>query len=244
MRLEPEPAAVIVPVLHRPQAALRFMDSLDAATPRGLVDVLAVADTDDHPTVAAWAQTGARVVPFDPTVRPHASPWYGTTRPGSFAEKANRGYVFSTRPWLALVGDDVAFHPGWLQEAQRVALARMANVVGLGDRPGSQGAARLGAGDHACHLLIRRGYVDDLGGGWDGPGVLAHEGYWHWCVDDEIVTTAKMRASWAFAAGAVVEHLHPAWHPEIAVDDTYQLGGERAAQDLALFAARKLHGKG
>jgi Glycosyltransferase like family 2 len=236
---EPEPAAVIVPVLRRPAAAARFMASLRAATPQGLAEVYAVADADDAATVAAWADAGAHVEVVDfAAARPHDHPWVGSGRPGSFAEKANQGYRATSEPWLVLVGDDVAFHPRWLTEAMLIAHARQAGVVGLGDVPGTQGAARLGGGVHACHLLLRRGYVAQVGGGWDGPGVLAHEGYWHWAVDDEIVTAAKLRSSWAFAAAAVVEHRHPAWCPEVAVDATYLLGGQRSSEDLRLFAAR------
>jgi hypothetical protein len=232
--------AVLVPVLGRPWQAARFMDSLRASlgVEQDQVIVHAVADLDDTSSVAAWRAAGARVDVLDPTRRPPGHPWQLTGRPGSFAEKANLGYRASRLPWLALVGDDVAFWPGWLQAGQQAAQAAGADVVGLGDAPGSIGAARLTGGQHACHLLLRRRYVEALGGGWDGPGVLCHEGYWHWCVDDELVEAAKRRGRFTFAVGAVVEHLHPAWG-KATIDETYALGHQRTQQDLALYAARR-----
>jgi hypothetical protein len=237
--------AVLVPVLGRPWQAMRFMGSLRASldVDQDQALVHAIADLDDTATLAAWQAAGARVDIFDPRARPDGHPWAGSGRPGSFAEKANLGYRSTRLPWLALVGDDVAFHPGWLQAAQQAAEEAAADVVGLGDVPGGLGSARLGSGVHACHLLLRRRYVEALGGGWDGPGVLCHEGYWHWCVDDEIVAAAKRRQRWTFAAGAVVEHLHPAWHPEVALDRTYALGHQQTTQDLARFAARRQLGR-
>jgi len=58
--------------------------------------------------------------------------------------------------------------------------------------------------------MIRRRYADDLGT-IDEPGKILHEGYPHEYVDDELVETAKARDAWTFAAGSVVEHLHPSW---------------------------------
>ena len=93
------------------------------------------------------------------------------------------------------------------------------------------------AGDHSPHPLIRRAYIDEHGASWDGPGIVAHEGYRHWFVDDEIVTAAKQRGAWAMAHHAKIEHLHPLWG--LADDDeTYRLGREHVAADRELFETR------
>jgi hypothetical protein len=96
---------------------------------------------------------------------------------------------------------------------------------------------RVTAGDHATHMLIRRAYIDEQGASWDGPKVVAHEGYRHWFVDDEIVTVAKQRGAWVFAPHAKVEHRHPIWG--LAPDDaTYRHGQQFTDADKALFAER------
>jgi hypothetical protein len=232
-----EATAVVVPVLHRPHRAAPFMASLrDSLPERVEVLVHAVADLQDGETIGAWQAAGAIVDAVDPLARPPSHPWAGTERPGSFAEKANHGYRSSTLPWLLLTGDDVAFRPGWLAAAQ-LAAAPGFGVVGTNDL----GNGAVIAGLHATHPLLRRAYLDAMGGGWDGPGVLCHEGYWHWYADDEIVEAAKRRGMWVAAPGAVVEHLHPCWGKAPA-DDVYRLGGERAAADGALFAARRARG--
>ena len=216
-----EQTAVIVPVLGRPQNAAPFMASLKASD-APLAKVYALADASDEATASAWRDAGAVVIE-----RPAGE------RPGTFAEKCNLGYESTTEPWLLLTGDDVKFHPGWLDQAQHSARGG-ADVVGTNDLHNP----RAVAGEWSPHLLIRRSYVDETGASWDGPKVLAHEGYRHWFVDDEIVTAAKQRDVWAFAQHAKVEHLHPLWGlaPD---DDTYALGREHVDADGELFRTRQ-----
>lgn len=223
-----DPVAVIVPVMHRPQNAAPFMASLKASDPTSLARVYAVADEGDTETIAAWRRAGAELIELPSDVLRGDA--------GTFAEKANWGYEVTgdldAEPWLLLVGDDVRFEPGWLDHAQQAARAG-AHVIGTNDLHNP----RVTAGEHATHLMIRRSYVDAVGASWDGPKVVCHEGYGHWWVDEEIVTAAKQRGAWAFAADARIEHLHPLWG--LAEDDeVYQLGWSRAEADEALFKAR------
>lgn len=133
--------------------------------------------------------------------------------------------------WLFAVGDDVRFHPGWLDHAMEAAGDRF-HVVGTNDLANP----RVTSGEHATHMLIRRSYVDDVGASWDGPKAVAHE-YRHWFVDDEIVAAAKQRGVWTPALRSVVEHLHPAFGKG-ENDEVYELGQSFAEQDKATFAAR------
>jgi hypothetical protein len=208
--------AVVVPVLHRPQNAEPFMRSLRATT--GLATACAVHSEDDHDTAQAWRAAGAEMVHSG-----HAE---------TFAEKVNLGLRRTTEPWLFLVGDDVRFHPGWLDHAQQTAGDRY-HVVGTNDLFNP----RVTGGEHATHLLIRRKYIDGMGASWDGPGVVAHEGYRHWYVDDEIVTAAKQRGVWAPALRSKVEHLHPL-AGKANTDEVYELGARHADEDRALFEQR------
>ena len=208
---------MIVPVLGRPGNAAPFMESLRASG-ADLAHVYAVANPG--PDEKAWLDAGASVIG-----------WAGPS-PGTFAQRVNYGYKVTKEPWLLLTGDDVRFHPGWLDQAQYAARDGAA-VVGTNDMHNPRSLA----GDHSPHPLIRRSYVNEQGASWDGPKVVAHEGYRHWFVDDEIVTAAKQRDTWAMANHAKIEHLHPLWG--LAADDeTYRLGRERVAGDRALFEAR------
>lgn len=213
-----EPTAVLVPVMRRPQNAEPFMRTLRAST--GLAAVYAIADPDDVDTQTAWKEAGAQVLICD--------------RGPSFAQKINYGYEHTAEPWLFVCGDDVAFRPGWLDHAQHTAAVSGGSVIGTNDL----GNPRVLASEHATHLLIRRSYVDELGASWDGPGVVAHEGYRHWYVDDELVTAAKQRGVWAMALGSVVEHLHPKWG-KATNDDVYAKGQRSADKDGRLFKKRR-----
>ncbi len=214
--------AVIVPTLGRPQNAVPFMESLRATTPTAVA--YAVHDLGDEATVQAWREAGAELV----NLGDHRE----LDRPGTFAERVNVGYVVTGQPWLFFVGDDVVFRPGWLPNALVVA-GRTYQVVGTNDL----GNMRAIVGEHSPHLLIRRSYIDEQGASWDGPKVVAHEGYRHWFVDDEIVMAAKRRAVWVMARSSVVEHLHPLFG-KAATDWVYELGQRHTDADRELFDRR------
>lgn len=207
--------AIIVPVVGRPQNAARFMVSLEASGT--YANVWAIAHRGDSETVDSWSRAGALVLETD-----------GTT----FAEKVNHGYRNTVEPWLFIVGDDVKFHPKWLDNALTVGSSRY-DVIGTNDL----GTLRVQNGEHATHMLIRRSYIDRYGASWDGPGVVCHEGYRHWYVDDEIVTVAKSRLAWIGAKSSIVEHLHPFWG-KAEFDPVYELGQAHADADKRLFEER------
>ena len=218
----PDPATdrvlVAVPVLHRPANAKPFMQSLRAST--GMADVVAVADEDDLLTIAAWQEQGVKVL---------------TGPEHTFSEKLNRAYrdAMNGQKWLFMCGDDVQFYPGWLDHAEWMGNSFHAKVVGTNDL----GNPRVMAGEHGTHLLIDREYIDEVGASWDGPKVVAHEGYRHWFVDDEIVTAARQRNVWVAALGSIVEHLHFLWEKS-QVDSTYEEGQAHAEEDRQEFQKR------
>jgi hypothetical protein len=208
--------AVIVPVLDRPQNAEPFMRSLRAST--GLAEAYAVCEESDEPSQEAWRSAGASLI---------------VTTAHTFAEKVNAGFDNTDEPWLFLVGDDVRFHAGWLDHAQQVAVNTGAKVIGTNDL----GNVRVMNGEHATHMLVARDYVTEQGASWDGPGIVCHEGYQHWFVDDELVTVAKQRNTFAPALASIVEHLHPAWG-KADTDTTYELGQKSAGVDQVTFKRR------
>lgn len=211
-----EATAVVVPVLNRPQNAAPFMTSLRASS--GLVECYAVVEEADTVTADAWREAGASLI---------------VTNAHTFAEKINVGYQNTEEPWIFITGDDVRFHPGWLDHAQHVAKSTAAKVVGTNDL----GNKAVMDGYHATHMLISRDYIDETGASWDGPGVVCHEGYRHWYVDNEIVEAAKQRRAFAPALASVVEHMHPLWGKADS-DDVYNLGQATQARDKVTYLKR------
>lgn len=216
--------AIIVPVMRRPKNVQPFVKSLIDSISIKTIRVYAVFDEGDWGTANAWAKMGATLI----SINDHRD----LTRPGRFSEKANVGYECSNASWIFLVGDDVRFHPGWFEEAKLAAGDRY-HVVGVNDL----GDLRVTAGLHAPHFLIRRSYIRQVGVSWDGPGVVAHEGYYHWYVDDEIVTASKQRGVWTMALDSVVEHMHPFFNKG-DMDDVYEAGIAYKDRDRVLFNER------
>jgi len=225
-----EEVAVLVPVAKRDNAAM-FLTSLQNSLTerqRRRVGVYVLADADDWATAEAWNGQSDQ---YGGMVKIDMHHYLRTM--GSFAEKINRGAMIAHEPWIFLVGDDVAFHPGWLDQAMEVARTTHARVVGTNDL----GNPSVTAGAHATHMFIRRDYVDVIGASLDGPGMVCHEGYRHWYVDNEIVERAKRRGEWAPCLAAHVEHLHPLFGKG-QIDDVYVIGQAAQETDRALFLAR------
>jgi hypothetical protein len=222
---------VLIPVLHRPQNVKTLMQSLTATT--GLTKAYFICEPGDAEEIAEVKKYGARAL----------------EHPGTFAEKVNWAYHFLTvddtwtaeaaeaqsqTPWILLVGDDVFFRPGWLDQAQDVARRYGAKVVGTNDLLN----LRVQRGEHATHPLISREYIDTVGATFfDGPGIVVHEGYGHWYCDDEWTAAAKQRNVFQSALGSQVEHLHP-MSGKAADDDVYRKGMETVEADKALFLSR------
>lgn len=216
------PVTVVVPVLRRPQNAGAFMASIaegvspDTSPP----PVIAVANYDDERTAEAWRRAGA-IVESCPV------------QPGSFGQKANfiSKFLGTDTEWMFLVGDDVMFHRGWLEEALRD-LRPETCVVGTND----WGTPAVQAGEHATHMLIRMDYIRERGASWDGPGTVCGP-YRHWFTDNELITIAKMRGVWEMRLDSVVEHLHP-YFGRGEMDDVYRVGELNAQADGELWEAR------
>lgn len=212
-----EEVDVIVPTVKARVANLpRLLLSLRATT--GLARPLLVLDDQDHYEAVRSATT----VEFD---------W--VEQPGRFPVKLNAAYPHTKAPWIQFVGDDCSFHPGWLDHQQWVAGNYGGKVIGSVDLAN----LRVMRGEHATHWMIARDYIEDSGASWDGPGTLAHKGYTHWFVDDEVVAKAKAEGVFQMASGAVIEHHHPIATGE-EPDEVYRRNDQYAAEDHKLFRRR------
>jgi hypothetical protein len=209
---------VIVPVLWRTGTAGPFMASLAATGELDRVQVTVAACRSDVGALRSWASHNVQLVKVS------------DDRP-AFAQKVNDVYRQTEAPWLLLVGDDVEFIHGWLDAALTVAREAGAQVIGTND------GGLQARGEMSPHPLVSRTYVDERGASWDGPGVVAHEGYRHNYVDREILQAAQERGVYAFASGSLVRHLHHGLG--IAnVDSTYEVGTMHLQADKALWRSR------
>ncbi len=205
---------VLVPVLGRPQRVAPFLADLTSVTDCA---VLFVASRDDTDTLDALSGIDHIVV----------------DEPGTYPPKINAGYLACDTPWVFTAADDLHFHPGWLDAALDVDDGAV-GVIGTNDLHNP----RVLRGVHATHSLVRRTYIDTVGGAYAAPGKVLHDGYHHhWC-DDELVDLATRRGLFAHAADSVVEHLHP-YAGKADEDDTYLLGRQNMSKDRNLYLRRR-----
>jgi glycosyltransferase involved in cell wall biosynthesis len=235
LELEREPipdtdnaVAVVVPVMQRPQNVWPLVESLIETT--GQANVYFVCDPTDHEEIDAVtaAMSKSSAVHMILSKRGH-----------TYAVKTNVAYLNTEEPWLFVCGDDVRFHPGWLEEARK--LSDRFDLIGTNDTAGKVKNPDVAAGRHADHWFIRRSYVDEYGGCLEGPGVLAPEVYNHWFVDKEIVELAKARRVFTPCLASVVEHLHPAYDGREDLrqaDPVYMKARESSDADHKTFLGR------
>ena len=158
----------------------------------------------------------------------------------TYAENVNEGVRATSGSWVAIVGDDCEFWPGWIEAARAASTA--GDVVGTNDsEPGRTRNPDVAAGRHADHFLIRRTYVDDPGASLDGPGVAAPEAYTHWFTDKEIVGLARARGVYVHAADCRIVHHHPGYdgNEQARVDDpVYMRAVDAGADDRTVWLSR------
>lgn len=215
---------VLVPVLGRPQNAQPLADSFRAHAPDGATVTFICTATDREQINAAFS-TRAWVTIIS-----------GPPGPGDYARKTNAGfnYTITTRNLYVLNGsDDITFTAGWWQNAMRV-MDEGFDVVATNDRAN----ASVKRGKFGTHCLIRRSYIDEIGGTFDGePGVVLYEGYDHNYVDRELCAAAQWYGRYAYAKDSVITHRHPLWRTA-EWDDTYRKGHAKIREDHALFEER------
>jgi hypothetical protein len=216
---------VLIPVLARPARVEPLLESLRASERETLLRPLFLVSPDDRAEIDALERARAD----------HALVGWPPGR-GDWARKINHGYRLTSEPWLLLGADDLAFAPGWAEEALRLARRRGVRVIGTADG-GRNPAVR--SGTFSPHPLVARSYVEELGGTLDESGEVLCELYDHNWPDRELADVARLRSEWAFAPLSIVAHLHPNWPGGLERDATYERGERRFQEDAALFRSRR-----
>jgi glycosyltransferase involved in cell wall biosynthesis len=210
--------SIIVPVRERAHNVAPLIESLQASTDRA--ELVFVADADDTAQLWALERHNADVI----------LNWDRDRK--TFPVKANLGYRLTDSPWIMLCGDDVHFHPGWVEAS--IDLYPDAGLISTNDL----GNSRVRRGEHAVHPIFRRTWVETNGASWDGADTLCHEGYGHCFVDDEWSTVAKQAGAFVYAPDAIVEHLHPVWG-KAKQDRIYRIAQQQMDIDRIRFQRRR-----
>lgn len=210
---------ILIPTYGRADRLARVADNVHAATEveHRLIFVIEPDDHDSFGAVGTYnAHASARASLVD------------NQRTRSYAGAINTGYHATDGEWLFAGADDLEFTPGW----DHAALALddgWAGVIGTNDLINPY----VVVGSHATHYLVRRAYLDGIGGVADeGPGSFLCERYDHQFTDTEFIATAKMRARFRPCLDSIVRHLH--WSvnlgPRDATADKAYVNLERDAE--------------
>lgn len=221
--------AVLVPVLARPRNVIPLAVSYARGCPKDSVLVFLVSHGDsDELSAVLSVEDGERIRHLE--LKSGYDSW---------PHKINAGVDEIQADWYLFAADDITFTPGWW-EATLEYRNGTAGVIGTADAfPGEKGNPAVAAGAHTCHPLVRGTYIREYGT-IDDPTKAVHDGFSHWCVDNELVATARKRDAWAFCRGAVIRHNHPYWERG-EWDETYSKGEENAQADVKLWMERAEH---
>lgn len=210
---------IIIPTLGRPQRIADMVTAIHDATVEAHQVVL-VVEAHDTDTITAANDTDALVVV--------------NRRTRNYQGAVNTAYEDTSGDWLFCGADDLVFHPGWDQECLSLAADLLADVIGTNDLYNPY----VARGMHSTHSLVRRSYLDTLGGVVDqGPRSFLAECYDHNFCDTEFIATAKMRGRFRPCLTAIVEHLHPC-AGKAEMDATYQRSMAEFDRDSRLYDMR------
>lgn len=211
-----QPVQVVTPTYRRPGNIARLRDQI-AETSDG-VPLFVVHATDAESMAAAGVARVHFVIDESPP---------------SGVNATNAGFRAATSEWVVIGQDDFRYIDGWLAEAQRVAEATGAMVVGLNDLFPGRDAQQISVG-----WLVNRAFVMEHGLAVGYPGHIFCPEYRKNFADDELCQTAKARGVWAYAQDAIAEHLHP-FVAKARPDLTYTANEAFQAEDEELFLRRR-----
>lgn len=212
---------ILIPVLGRPHNAAPLVQNIREVT---TVEhrIMFMCSSGDH----AQIQACEAVTKDDVSVVAFAA------GRGDYARKINLAFEWSDSEWVLNASDDITFTDGWWKPLRNI--PDHISVVATNDRAN----ASVKRGRFGTHCLIRRSYIDQLGGTFDNqPGVVMFEGYDHNYVDRELCAAAQTRGVYHYAPDAVITHRHPLWKTA-EWDDTYRKGHARIREDAALYEQR------
>lgn len=180
-----------------------------------------VVEHDDYPSLSVLKREG-----FSYTLNQGAR---------SYAGAINTAYALSDAEYLFCGADDLDFHDSWDLKLLQV-VDNWFDVYGTNDLLNQYTLQGL----HATHYLVRREYLDKVGGVVDeGPCSFLNASYVHNFTDTEFIWTAKARARFRPVLSSVVEHRH--WAANKAEKDaTYLKGlGPHFKRDQELYMSRR-----
>jgi GT2 family glycosyltransferase len=212
--------AIIVPTLNRPHLLFPLAWNVANTTPSGQYSGNFVVDADDVDSqrVVTGIEGPVGLIVTSERGYPHAT---------------NLGVHATEEPLLLLANDDVFLHEGW-HEALISNLAPWVQVVGTNDL-----SPHTADGINVTMPIVRRSYINELGGNYNELGNAYHEGYWHNFAETELWQLASHRRVARWVENCVIEHKHPDWGKG-PMDSTYEQGAkQRWDDDAALFEQRK-----
>lgn len=205
---------ILIPTFRRANRLPRVIENARACSPG--CGVIIIGEASDPDTRAAALATGAK--------------YCDNQGPASYAGAINTGAAHSEADWIFTGADDLEFTPGWFARCAQSMQDIAVDVIGTND--GDWPATATGAS--ASHMLVRRQYIDQRGGAADAVrGQVLHDGYGHYCVEQELVFTAQARGRYAHCADAMVLHKPERTDAKAAQNEA------RRAKDRALYDSRK-----
>ncbi len=149
----------------------------------------------------------------------------------SYAEAINITFPGLTQPFF-LGADDINFGPDW----ERYAMDCMTDGVSVAGTNDLHHKGVL-AGETATHYLVRRSYINEMGGTVDRSYPVLFQ-YHHNYTNTEFILTARARGKFVPCLKSIVERCHWTWD-KAPFDPVYEKGTREFAADTAVFESRK-----
>lgn len=207
--------AILIPTLGRGDRLAAIVANIEQTTPEPH-HVYFIAESHDVDSLSKALHSTARLI-----INDHKP---------NYAGAINCAYERTKEPFLFAAADDLVFHPGWATAAMAEFDVPAIQVVGTNDL----GNSYVLAGQHATHYLVKRSYLDEIGGDGDFDHTFLPEIYDHNYTDTHFIAVAQKRSVFAPCLSSVVEHFHPAFG-KAKMDATYERGNREYNVDRERF---------
>lgn len=216
--------AILIPTVGRPDRIRTILDNIEKTTTIPHT-VYIITEPEDQQTID---QTN------------HLKDWYKgkveliiNRPPHNYVTAINYGYAKSIEPFIFCGSDDIEFEPGWDQKMLKEFNDSSIGLVGAWDS-----WKITQTGKHTSHFMVKRQYIEELGGVEDERNTIYSSQYQHFNCDIETEQVAMKRGKFKMSE-ATIEHHHFIVDKSVEYDKTYAKEQSKINRDTRTYNQRR-----
>ena len=210
--------AILIPTVGRAERLEKLLAQIDATT-KNIHTVYVITEPEDQATIDEARRLNAHLIINRP--------------PNNYVTAINYGYTKSVEPFIFCGSDDIVFEKNWDQKMLKEFSDPNIGMVGAWDS-----WKITQTGKHTSHFMVKRQYIEELGGVEDEQNTIYSSQYQHFNCDIETEQVAMKRGKFVMST-ATIEHPHFCVDKKVKYDQTYAKEQCKLSKDSRVYNMRR-----